>query len=80
MYMSAIDFDLEIDRLANPKGDRVRMVMSGKFCRTNITVPSRACRNTGSRRSDGLIGARRCKTTTPHSRSLALFRQELAPR
>jgi cyanate lyase len=29
--MSAIDFDLEIDRLANPKGDRVRLVMSGKF-------------------------------------------------
>jgi len=29
--MSAIDFDLELDRLANPKGDRVRMVMSGKF-------------------------------------------------
>jgi cyanate lyase len=29
--MSAIDFDLEIDRLANAKGDRVRMVMSGKF-------------------------------------------------
>ena len=29
--MSAIDFDLEIDRLANAKGDRVRLVMSGKF-------------------------------------------------
>jgi cyanate lyase len=29
--MSAIDFDLEIDRLANPKGDRVRLHMSGKF-------------------------------------------------
>ena len=29
--MSVIDFDLEIDRLANPKGDRVRLVMSGKF-------------------------------------------------
>jgi cyanate lyase len=29
--MSAIDFDLEIDRLANPKGDRARLVMSGKF-------------------------------------------------
>ena len=29
--MSAIDFDLELDRLANPKGDRVRMVISGKF-------------------------------------------------
>jgi cyanate lyase len=29
--MSAIDFDLEIDRLAHAKGDRVRLVMSGKF-------------------------------------------------
>jgi cyanate lyase len=29
--MSAIDFDLEIDRLAHTKGDRVRLVMSGKF-------------------------------------------------
>jgi cyanate lyase len=29
--MSAIDFDLELDRLPNPKGDRVRLVMSGKF-------------------------------------------------
>jgi cyanate lyase len=29
--MSAIDFDLKIDRLANPKGDRVSMTMSGKF-------------------------------------------------
>jgi cyanate lyase len=29
--MSAIDFDLELDRLANSKGDRVRMMMSGKF-------------------------------------------------
>jgi cyanate lyase len=29
--MSAIDFDLEFDRAPNPKGDRVRLVMSGKF-------------------------------------------------
>jgi cyanate lyase len=29
--MSAIDFDLELDRLANAKGDRVRLLMSGKF-------------------------------------------------
>ena len=29
--MSAIDFDLELDRLAHPKGDRVRLLMSGKF-------------------------------------------------
>jgi cyanate lyase len=29
--MSAIDFDLQLDRLANAKGDRVQMTMSGKF-------------------------------------------------
>jgi cyanate lyase len=29
--MSAIDFDLTLDRLPHPKGDRVRIAMSGKF-------------------------------------------------
>lgn len=29
--MSAIDFDIEMERLPNPKGDRVKMTMSGKF-------------------------------------------------
>jgi len=29
--MSAIDFDLAIERLPNPKGDRVKITMSGKF-------------------------------------------------
>ena len=29
--MSAIDFDVRIDREANPKGDRVKITMSGKF-------------------------------------------------
>jgi cyanate lyase len=29
--MSAIDFDMEIERQADPKGDRVRITMSGKF-------------------------------------------------
>jgi cyanate lyase len=29
--MSAIDFDLEIERQPDPKGDRVRITMSGKF-------------------------------------------------
>ena len=29
--MSAIDFDMEIEREENPKGDRVRITMSGKF-------------------------------------------------
>lgn len=29
--MSAIDFDMAINREANPKGDRVKVTMSGKF-------------------------------------------------
>jgi cyanate lyase len=29
--MSAIDFDLQLDRLSHPKGDRVQLTMSGKF-------------------------------------------------
>jgi cyanate lyase len=29
--MSAIDFNVDFEREANPKGDRVRMVLSGKF-------------------------------------------------
>jgi hypothetical protein len=29
--MSAIDFDLQMERQADPKGDRVRISMSGKF-------------------------------------------------
>lgn len=29
--MSAIDFDMVIDRLPDPKGDRVKITMSGKF-------------------------------------------------
>ncbi len=29
--MSAIDFDMEIERKPDPKGDRVKIVMSGKF-------------------------------------------------
>jgi len=29
--MSAIDFDLKIEKVPNPKGDRVKVTMSGKF-------------------------------------------------
>ena len=29
--MSAIDFDMDITRKADPKGDRVAIAMSGKF-------------------------------------------------
>jgi len=29
--MSAIDFDMEMERVADPKGDRVKLTMTGKF-------------------------------------------------
>ena len=29
--MSAIDFDMDLTRLPNEKGDRVKIVMSGKY-------------------------------------------------
>ena len=29
--MSAIDFDMKVERVANPKGDRVKIEMSGKY-------------------------------------------------
>jgi cyanate lyase len=29
--MSAIDFDMDMERVANPKGDRVKISMTGKF-------------------------------------------------
>ena len=29
--MSAIDFDLKMERLPDPRGDRVKIIMSGKF-------------------------------------------------
>lgn len=29
--MSAIDFDMKLERLSDPKGDRVQIAMSGKF-------------------------------------------------
>jgi cyanate lyase len=29
--MSAIDFDLQLERVPNPKGDRVKITLSGKF-------------------------------------------------
>ena len=33
--MSAIDFDMSINRVPNPKGDRVKIEMSGKFLSYN---------------------------------------------
>ena len=40
--MSAIDFDMALERLPNPKGDRVKITMSGKF------LPYKYYGNTGN--------------------------------
>jgi cyanate lyase len=40
--MSAIDFDIQLERLPNPKGDRVKITMSGKF------LPYKYYGNTGN--------------------------------
>ena len=32
--MSAIDFDLDVTRQPDPNGDRVRIVMTGKFLKS----------------------------------------------
>ncbi|MEZ5748814.1 MAG: hypothetical protein R3D83_02665 [Caenibius sp.] len=29
--MSAIDFDMKVEKVPNPKGDRIKVTMSGKF-------------------------------------------------
>ena len=47
--MSAIDFDLAIERLPDPKGDRVKLTMSGKF------LPYKYYGATGNARRRGLI-------------------------
>ncbi len=49
--MSAIDFDMVIQRIGNPKGDRVQITMSGKFLPYKYYGASgQSCRNMGSRR------------------------------
>ena len=30
-YVSAIDFEMKVDRVADPKGDRVKVELNGKF-------------------------------------------------
>ena len=37
--MSAIDFDMTMERLPDPKGDRVKIGMPANSCRSSITAP-----------------------------------------
>jgi len=46
--MSAIDFDFEMERLPDPNGDRVKIIMSGKF------LPYRYYGATGNHAVNGL--------------------------
>ena len=48
--MSAIDFDMEIERLPNPKGDRVKITMSGKFLPYKYYGNEQGIPSTASRR------------------------------
>ena len=41
--MSAIDFDMVMERQPNPKGDRVKITMSGKFLPLQILRRQRQC-------------------------------------
>ena len=45
--MSAIDFDMQMERLPDPKGDRVKLTMSGKF------LPYRYYGATGNAQASG---------------------------
>ena len=63
--MSAIDFDMAIERQRQPQGDRVKITMTGKFCRTNITARVEMCRSTDSRRGDASVIASAAKQSIP---------------
>jgi hypothetical protein len=45
--MSAIDFDMTIERLPGPKSDRVKIGRSGKFLPFNTTAPPATSRRMG---------------------------------
>ncbi len=59
--MSAIDFDMVMERLPCPipraTGSRSRC--RANSCRTNITAPAATCRNMGSRRGEVAVAPRR---------------------
>jgi hypothetical protein len=74
--MSAIDFTMQIEREPDPKGDRVRIAMSGKFL-PSITAPSRGCPNwaTGRNRPAGQSDAEHCYRGSAITRNRLLARR-----
>ncbi len=53
--MSAIDFDLKLDRLPTRRETACSLSCRASSCLTNIMATSKACRTTDSRRSDRRI-------------------------
>lgn len=65
-FMSAIDFDMSIERQANPKGDRVKIGMTGKFLPYRYYGASgNVRRNTASAKSS----PRKCRLNRPSSQA-----------
>ena len=63
--MSAIDFDMEIERLPNPRATASRSPCPASSCPTSTTATSRASRSTASRRRE----ARRAGRMSPTMRA-----------
>ena len=66
--MSAIDFDMQIDREANPKGDRVKITMSGKFLPYKYYGNEQGIPEAGTKRSSAFSGSR-----TPRAKPLGML-------
>ena len=85
--MSAIDFDFAFERVANPKGDRVKITMSGKFLpykyygnsrqRAGIRLQGRL---SGSVTRNALSASARATAATSPPCSRAIWRQSDKPR
>jgi cyanate lyase-like protein len=52
--MSAIDFDMTIDRQSDPKGDRVKIAMTRSSCPSSITTRPGMRSKMGTRRYRGV--------------------------
>ena len=54
--MSAIDFDMAMERVPTPRATASRSPCPANSCRTNITAPAGMCRSMASRRGEVAVG------------------------
>jgi cyanate lyase len=69
--MSAIDFDMTMERLPDPKGDRVKITMSGKF------LPYKYYGATGNEQAYGFKEGLDCLCFLEKARSIPSWVREL---